>query len=96
MVHPKGHGMHIEPVEIYSDTTNAAVMRHPGRRFPGSLIQGDTLYALCCLADEACAGMNKSDAGYCHLNKLRNTLWDRLNHYKAVLDEHEIPLPFSH
>jgi Family of unknown function (DUF6959) len=31
--------MHVEPVEIYSDQTNAAIMRHPGRRFPGVLIQ---------------------------------------------------------
>ena len=38
--------MHVESVEIYSDATNAAVMRHPGRRFPGMLIQGDTLHSL--------------------------------------------------
>jgi hypothetical protein len=38
--------MHIEPVEIYSDASNAAVMRHPGRRFPGVLLQGDTLSIL--------------------------------------------------
>src|SRR5262245_1747536 len=39
--------MHVEQVEIYSDVSNAAVMRHPGRRFPGVLVQGDTLYTLC-------------------------------------------------
>jgi hypothetical protein len=44
--------MHVEPVEIYSDTTNAAVMRHPGRHFPGLLIQGDSLYGLCGRADD--------------------------------------------
>ena len=32
--------MHTELVEIYSDESNMAVMRHPGRRFPGVLIQG--------------------------------------------------------
>lgn len=36
--------MRVEPVEIYSDATNAAVMRHPGRHVPGFLIQGDSLY----------------------------------------------------
>ena len=29
--------MRIEPIEIYADTTNAAVFRHPGRKFPGVL-----------------------------------------------------------
>jgi hypothetical protein len=47
--------MHTEPVEIYSDATNAAVMRHPGRKFPGVLIQGDTLHTLCVSTDSACA-----------------------------------------
>lgn len=45
--------MRSEDVEIFSDMTNAAVMRHPGRKFPGVLIQGDTLYTLCREADEA-------------------------------------------
>jgi hypothetical protein len=31
--------MHIDPVEIYSDASNAAVMRHPGRRFPACLFK---------------------------------------------------------
>jgi hypothetical protein len=38
--------MHISSVEIYSDATNAAIIRHPDRRFPGVLIQGDTLNIL--------------------------------------------------
>jgi hypothetical protein len=46
--------MRVEPVEIYSDQTNAAVMRHPDRHFPGVLVQGDTLWTMCGRADEAC------------------------------------------
>jgi hypothetical protein len=89
--------MRVEPVEIYSDTTNAAVMRHPGRRFPGVLIQGDTLHSLCRRADAICAEMKAlSDTDhYQEANNLRNALWSYLSHYKAVLGEHEIPLPFS-
>ena len=89
--------MHIDNVEIYSDQTNAAVIRHPGRRFPGVLIQGDSLYSLCVQADDACAvarGKLDSDA-YDELNELRNALWGYLNHYKSVLGEHQISLPFS-
>lgn len=89
--------MHTADVEIYSDQTNAAVLRHPGRRFPGVLIQGDSLYALCVQADDACASAKeKLDAdAYGELNHLRNALWGYLNHYKSVLVEHKLPLPFG-
>ena len=88
--------MRIEPVEIYSDETNAAVLRHPGRRFPGFLIQGDTLYTMCLRADLACKARPALDKEtYLELNSLRNALWSALNHYKAVLTEHEIELSFD-
>jgi hypothetical protein len=89
--------MHTESVEIYSDASNAAVMRHPGRRFPGVLIQGDTLHSLCVSADSACAAARgvMSDDDFQSLNELRNQLWALLTHYKSVLDEHKIRLPFS-
>ena len=89
--------MHIEPVEIYSDRTNAAVIKHPQRRFPGVLIQGDSLNALCAQADTACAVARSklSPDEYDELNELRNVLWSYLVHYKVVLGEHDMPLPFS-
>lgn len=89
--------MHSASVEIFSDQSNAAVMRHPDRKFPGVLIQGDSLYALCCQADIACSAA-KSLAGseaYEELSGLRNSLWSYLNHYKVVLGEHQMRLPFS-
>jgi hypothetical protein len=88
--------MRTDTVEIYSDATNAAVMRHPGRSFPGVLVQGDTLYTLCVAADAACKASrgNISDDAYCELDELRNHLWELLAHYKMVLSEHQIPLPF--
>lgn len=87
--------MREQTVEIYSDQTNVAVLRHPDRRFPGILIQGDSLYTLCMRADAACAGADKTDEAYQELNALRNALWSYLLHYKAVLGEHGIPLPFA-
>ncbi len=71
--------MYAASVEIFSDETNRAVMRHPSRRFPGVLVQGDSLYALCALADEAC-NQAKSTPAYADMNRLRNTLWEYLNH----------------
>jgi len=89
--------MHVEPVEIYSDATNAAVMRHPGRKVPGLLLQGDTLSEMCHRADRACSSGKAvlDEEDYLELNDLRNHLWELLNHYKSVLTEHGIPLPFS-
>jgi hypothetical protein len=89
--------MHTEPVEIYSDATNAPVMRHPGRKLPGVLIQGDTLHTLCVSSDSACAAARDymNDDNFERLNEVRDHLWSLLTHYKAVLDEHKIRLPFS-
>lgn len=72
-------------------------MRHPGRKFPGVLIQGDSLSRLCAQADEACVAAKGSldpDA-YDEFNELRNALWRYPTHYKTVLGEYQIPLPFS-
>lgn len=89
--------MRIEPVEIYADTTNAAVMRHPSRTFPGVLIQGDTLYSLCQAADFVCSAAKFQLKGETseELNELRNQLWSFLTHYKSVLETHQLPVPFN-
>ena len=87
--------MREEPVEILSDRTNAAVMRHPGRRFPGVLVQGDTLHALCQQADMVCREIDRTSPSYDQANDLRGTLWGLLTHYKTLLADHGLPLPFS-
>ena len=87
--------MRQELVEIYSDATNAAVLRHPNRRFPGVLLQGDTLHMLCHKIDAAIEKVDRTSAAYKELNEVRNSLWSFKNHYKSVLVEHEILIPFS-
>jgi hypothetical protein len=89
--------MRTETVEIYSDETNNAVLRHPGRKFPGVLIQGDTLYAMCKLADRICDNAQGvlDPESYAELAKFRNGLRQRLTSYKVVLGEHGVPLPFN-
>ena len=86
--------MRTENVEILSDRTNAAVMRHPGWRFPGVLVQGDSLYGLCQQADRACQEVGQGKPGFEELNDLRDALRSYLNHYKATLLEHGMELPF--
>lgn len=55
--------MRVDSVEIFSDLTNAAVMRHPNRHFPGVLVQGDSLYVLCQKADQACQQVGRGSPG---------------------------------
>ena len=87
--------MRKDTVEIYSDATNAAVIRHPGRKFPGVLIQGDNLHHLCEQADRIARGMTREAPEYDEINDLRNHLWSYLTHYKSTLTEHDIEMPFS-
>lgn len=89
--------MRIEEVEIYSDMPNAAIMRHPGRRFPGVLIQGDTLHSLCRQVAEVCAAARDklADDECDELDELRDRLQAYLDHYTRVLDEHCIELPYG-
>ena len=79
----------------FSDATNAALMRHPSRRFPGLLVQGDTLYSLRWRADLICQEIGRGSPAYKEANDLRNRLRECLSHYKAVLTAHGIALPFS-
>ncbi len=89
--------MRMVPVEIYSDATNAAVMRHPDRKFPGVLVQGDSLYAMCWHADQACLKARPvlGEDDYEEINQVRNALWALLSHYKSTLVAHDLSLPFE-
>lgn len=87
--------MRIESVEIYSDATNAAVLRHPQRRFAGCLIQGDTLYTLLqsLRAVQVEAG-HLSEGAAVELFDVIDRLDELLQNYKSVLSDHGIELPF--
>jgi hypothetical protein len=88
--------MRTEPVKIYADASNAAVMRHPGRRFPGVLIQGDTLWNLCRSLDAAHAGARGrlDEAAFDELDHVRDQLRGLLAHYADALRAHGLELPF--
>jgi hypothetical protein len=86
--------MRIEPVEIYSDASNAAVMRHPGRRFPGVLVQGDTLIILLEQATCVSESARIEEDARAALDSLLERLRDLLGHYNETLLEHGLELPF--
>jgi hypothetical protein len=89
--------MRIEAVEIYSDATNAAVLRHPDRRFPGLLIQGDTLHSLYAAVEGIRSKtMSRMDPDTRQeMDYLRGSMRNLLSHYESVLREHGLPLPFG-
>ena len=88
--------MHIEPIEIYSDASNAAVMRYPGRRFAGVLVQGDTLSNLVAQAAtvaERADGLDEDARD--ELDGLLEKLRDLLGHYEETLLRHGLDLPYN-
>ncbi len=88
--------MRTATVEIYSDTTNVSIIRHPDRQFPGLLIQGDTLnnLARAALAVSKSADGRLSDDEAFEAKELAEELASLLEHYKSVLAENKISLPF--
>ena len=50
---------------------------------------------LCHKIDAAIEKVDRTSAAYKELNEVRNSLWSFKNHYKSVLVEHEILIPFS-
>jgi hypothetical protein len=89
--------MERKELEVFSEQTNYAIVRMPGRNFPGCVIQGDSLSIL--LRDAERASVLASATGNSELideiESLRESLADRLQHYASVLTAHGMGLPFS-
>jgi hypothetical protein len=86
-------------LEVYSETSNHAIVRPPGRRFPGSVIQGDSLSILCAEAQalsERIRALQVTDEELLYLAQThQEKLLDRLLHYQQVLLAHGISLPYE-
>ncbi len=85
--------------EVFSDATNAWVIRTPGRAIPAVLIQGDTLSILVHEAEALLQGLRAASGIDSELmdsaTELRDRLRERLDHYEAALDKHGIQLPYN-
>jgi hypothetical protein len=88
--------MERKEIEVFSGSVNQAVVRMPGRRFPGSVIQGDSLSMLFGLARKIHADVaglaNEELTG--NAAELLNLLDARIRHYERVLAQHNIELPY--
>ncbi|WP_406304473.1 hypothetical protein OHA61_22035 [Streptomyces sp. NBC_00885] len=82
--------------ELFTDGGNNAVVRLPGRRFPGVLIQGDSLSILRSNVAEVVEALGQGDVvgaqGTAGL--LLADLDELLARYADALEAHDIPPPY--
>lgn len=82
--------------ELFTDGGNDAVVRLPGRRFPGVLVQGDSLHILRSdMAElaEACERGDLAEAGE-FAGLLLEAFDALLTRYSTALEEHHIQRPY--
>jgi hypothetical protein len=83
-------------VEVFADASNAAVVRVPGRKHPGLVLQGDTLSILNELAIESAAAIasgNTTEA-MAALRELSDRLGDFKKIYEEALEREGLPTPY--
>jgi len=87
--------MKTKEIQVYSEESNLAVVRMPGRRFPGSVIQGDSLSILYGLAVSLYQRALKigDDELMDEAEELKDLLEERIRHYETVLQRHDMELP---
>jgi len=83
-------------VEMFGDAVNAAVLRVPGRKYPGILVQGDSLHALRRSVSRAIAALRvgSGDDAETELADLESTLQQYQAAYEAALASAGLPLPY--
>ena len=89
--------MRTQEMEVFSDSVNAPVMRDPGRRFPSSLIQGDSLSVLWGLAKSVRDRVADYDDEelVADSQELFDLIHARMLGYQAALEAGGMELPYS-
>jgi hypothetical protein len=88
--------METKELEVYSEATNSSIVRMPGRRIPGVVIQGDSLSAFFSEAMALVEALADSEDEEIFLVALETAerLEVHLLHYEHVLRAHGIELPY--
>ncbi|MFM9587923.1 DUF6959 family protein [Streptomyces scabiei] len=83
--------------ELLTDPGNDAVVRLPPRRFPGVLIQGDSLSVIRSDVAEIVDACDRGDVGEARETAaiLLSGIDELLTRYTGALEAHDIPIPFS-
>jgi hypothetical protein len=83
-------------MEMLSETINCPIVLIPGRRFPGMVIQGDSLSILLGLTNDIehhCASL-KNEELIATVARLRQHLTDYVSEYEATMKAHGLALPY--
>ena len=89
--------MEIKSLRVLSDASNYAVLFAPGRQFPGSVVQGDSLSILLGNAETILSKVKHSpdeELVGC-AEELVMLLKARLEHYEQVLKQYDLKLPYN-
>ena len=92
--------MEVMPLEVFATDSNYAVVKPPGRQFPGAVIQGDSLRRLAGLAVAVATwfrdqGPTDDPEVLGDVQELTELLVRRVLHYQEVLHAHGIEWPYS-
>lgn len=86
-------------VEVFSSDVNSWVIRTPGRAFPATVMQGDTLFILFDetqkLLDELRGITDIAPTLVDDARAHRDRIWQHLSHYETVLEGQGIRLPYN-
>ena len=80
---------------VLSRATNASVVQLPERRFPGIVIQGDSLSVLRNLAEQVLLGQNQGSRAYDDAAELFDKLNRYLQAYEETLRAHGLERPYE-
>ena len=89
--------MENKQVEVYSDLVDNSVLRMPGRRMLGSLIQGDTLFLLHAdLMDILESHKHEPETElFYQIFQIAQSIENRLCHFTDICKNHNINLNFE-
>jgi hypothetical protein len=91
--------MQIKPIEVFSYDPSLSIVRMPGRRFPGCVIQGDSLSILLGLVETikmmTAEQAEKDEDLFYEIKELHESLLARVEHYEQVLEQYGIQLPYQ-
>ena len=82
-------------VDIFSEAINCPVIKLETRRFPGVLIQGDSLSNIYSIIDELKSYQEKDTEPFDLADEAMGILKNYLCEYEGVLKVHNVDLPFS-
>ena len=87
----------MDSAAILSAASNQAIVQVPGRRFPGSVIQGDSLshlYTVACEIEDRVQAATDEELRDLAV-ELRELLEERLRHYDEILERSGIARPYA-